>query len=198
VREPTPAQFFLPYRQTDVGSLTFYVRGAADTRALARLIPPLVARLDANLPIDNFRTMDDQVWENTTRERLLTTLSSAFAGLAVILAAIGLYAVLAYGVAQRLREIGIRIALGARNADVRWLVIAQVGRISLIGGAIGATLALAIGRAGRAMLYEVQQAHNLSIVVAAVLLVAAIVVLAAVLPARRAIRVEPIEILRAD
>jgi predicted permease len=198
VRDPTPAQFFLPYRQTNVGGLTFYVRGAADPRALASMIPPLVARLDANLPIDNFRTMDDQVWENTTRERLLTTLSSAFAALAVILAAIGLYAVLAYGVAQRLREIGIRIALGARNADVRWLVVTQVGRISLIGGAIGTTLALAIGRAGRSMLYDVQQAHNLSIVLGAVLLVAAVVVLAAVVPARRATRVEPVQILRAD
>ena len=197
VRDPSPAQFFLPYRQATVGSLTFYVRGAADTRSLVGMIPPVVARLDANLPIDDFRTMDDQVWENTTRERILTTMSSAFAALAVVLAAIGLYAVLAYGVAQRLREIGIRIALGARSADVRRLVISQVGRISLVGGVIGAALAFAIGRAGRAMLYEVQ-GYDLSIIGGAVLLVAAVVVLAAVIPARRAIRVQPVEVLRAD
>jgi putative ABC transport system permease protein len=197
VRDPVPAQFFLPYRQSDVAFLTFYVKGGHDTRALAGLIPPLVARLDANLPIDNFRTMDDQIWENTTRERILTTMSSAFAGLAVVLAAIGLYAVLAFGVAQRLREFGIRIALGARNADVHWLVLSQVGRISLIGGAIGASLAFAIGRLGQAMLYEVQ-GYSLSIVGGAVLLVLTVVVLAAIVPARRAIRVQPVEVLRAD
>jgi predicted permease len=197
VRDPVPAQFFLPYRQSNVAFLTFYVRGGPDTRALVGLIPPLVARLDANLPIENFRTMDDQIWENTTRERMLTTMSSAFAGLAVVLAAIGLYAVLAFVVAQRLREFGIRIALGARSADVRWLVLSQVGRISLIGGVIGAGLALAIARIGRAMLYEVQ-GYDISIAGGAVLLVLAVVVLAAIVPARRAIRVQPIEILRAD
>lgn len=197
VRDDVPAQFFMPYRQTDVGYLTFYVRGPADPRPLLGMIPPLVARLDANLPIDNFRTMDEQVWENTTRERLLSTMSAAFAGLAVVLAAIGLYAVLAYGVAQRVREFGIRIALGAKNADVRWLVLLQVGRVSVIGGVIGAVLAFAIGRAGQAMLYDVQ-GYSTPIVAGAVLMVLTVVVLAAIVPARRAIRVQPIEVLRAD
>jgi putative ABC transport system permease protein len=197
ITDPAPAQFFLPYRQTNVGSLTFYVRGGADTRPLVGMIPPLIARLDTNLPVDTLRTMDDQIWENTTRERLLSTMSSAFAGLAVVLAAIGLYSVLAYGVAQRLREIGIRIALGARHADVRWLVLSQVGRISLVGSVVGACLALAIGRSGRAMLYEVQ-GDDLSIVGGAVLVIAAVVVLAAILPARRATLVHPVEVLRAD
>ena len=87
---------------------------------------------------------------------MLTTLSSSFAALAIVLAAIGLYAVLAYGVAQRLREIGIRIALGAKPSDVRRLVLSQVGRISLIGGVIGAGLALGLGRLGQAMLFGVQ------------------------------------------
>jgi len=105
--------------------------------------------------------------------------------------------VLAFGVAQRLREFGIRIALGARSADVSRLVLLQVGRISLIGGVIGAGLALAIARIGRAMLYEVQ-GYDLSIAGGAVVLVLTVVVLAAVVPARRAIRVQPVEILRAD
>ncbi len=99
--------------------------------------------------------MDDQIWDNTTRDRVLSTLSTSFAVLATLLAAIGLYAVLAYGVTQRLREFGIRIALGAKGSDVRWLVLRSVTRIALIGGAIGAALAFGLGQLGRAMLIGV-------------------------------------------
>jgi predicted permease len=197
VKEPVPAQFYTPYRQADVGSLTFYVRGGSDTRPLVGMIPSLLRRIDANLPVENLRTMDDQIWDNTSRDRVLTTLSSAFAVLAVVLAAIGLYAMLAYGVAQRLREIGIRIALGAKSADVRRLVLSQVGRISLVGGLVGGGLALGLGRIGQTMLFGVH-GYDVSIIGGAMCLVLLVVIAASVLPARRATSVDPVTVLRAE
>ena len=113
------------------------------------------------------------------------------------MAAIGIYAVLAYGVAQRLREIGIRIALGAKTSDVRRLVFSQVGRISLFGGLIGGGLALVLGRLGRAMLFGVQ-GYDLSVIGGAVLLILAVVFAAGVVPARRAALVNPVAVLRAE
>jgi predicted permease len=198
VREPAPPQLVMPYRQDRVGPLTFYARTSSDdTRALVSAIPPLIARLDANLPISNLRTMDDQIWDNTTRDRLLSTLSSSFALLATVLAAIGLYAVLAYGVAQRLREFGIRIALGARAGDVRWLVLGHVTRLTLIGGVIGAGLALGLGQVGRAMLIGVD-GYDVAVIGGAVLLVLCVAFVAGAVPARRASAVNPIEALRMD
>ena len=197
VREQSPAQLAMPYRQGSVGPLTFYARTTSQTRALISAIPSIVARLDADLPITNLRTMDDQIWENTTRERVLGTLSSSFAGLATVLAAIGLYAVLAYGVARRLREFGIRIALGAQSRDVRWLVLAQVTRISLIGGLVGAGLALGLGSLSRALLFGVT-GYVGAVIAGAALLVLVVAMAAGALPARRATTVNPIEALRIE
>ncbi len=198
VREPAPPQLAMPYRQDRVGPLTFYARtSSADTRALVSAIPSLIARLDANLPIANLRTMDDQIWDNTARDRVLSTLSTAFAVLATVLAAIGLYAVLAYGVAQRLREFGIRIALGAKGADVRRLVLGHVTRIALIGSAVGAALAFGMGRLAGAMLIGVD-GYDASVIASAAMLAVIVALLAGALPARRASAVNPIEALRAD
>ena len=198
VREPAPPQLAMPYRQDRVGPLTFYARtSSADTRALVSAIPSLVARLDANLPIANLRTMDDQIWDNTARDRVLSTLSTAFAVLATVLAAIGLYAVLAYGVSQRLREVGIRIALGAKGADVRRLVLGHVTRIALIGSAVGAALAFGMGRLAGAMLIGVD-GYDATVIAGAAMLAVIVALLAGALPARRASAVNPIEALRAD
>jgi len=198
VREPAPPQLAMPYRQDRVGPLTFYARtSSADTRALVSAIPSLVARLDANLPIANLRTMDDQIWDNTARDRVLSTLSTAFAVLATVLAAIGLYAVLAYGVSQRLREFGIRIALEAKGADVRRLVLGHVTRIALIGSAVGAALAFGMGRLAGAMLIGVD-GYDATVIAGAAMLAVIVALLAGALPARRASAVNPIEALRAD
>ncbi len=204
IKEPPPPQLFMSYRQPDapgrqggVGPLTFYVRTTSDTNALLGAVLPLVARLDANLPIVNLRTMDDQIWDNTTPQRVLSTLSSSFALVATLLAAIGLYAVLAYGVARRLREIGIRVALGAQPRDVRWLVLAQVARMTLVGGVVGAALAFGLGRLAQGMLFGVE-GSNAAIVGAAALVVVVVAVAAGALPARRATTVNPIEALRIE
>jgi predicted permease len=197
VRDPPPPQFVLPYRQADAGALTFYVRAGADAPAVLGTIPAVVRRLDANIPISNLRTMEDQIWYDTSGNRALTITSAAFAGLAIVLAAIGLYAVLAYGIAQRLREIGIRIALGATPRHVCGLVLGQVGRIGVIGVVIGAALALGLGRLSQTMLFGVERTAP-AIIVGAVVLALGIALAAAVGPARRAIRIQPVEVLRAD
>jgi ABC-type antimicrobial peptide transport system permease subunit len=180
-----------------VGSLTFYARTTMDSRTLIGMIPSMVATLDVNLPIVNLRTMDDQIWDNTTRDRVLSTLSSWFAVLATLLAAIGLYAVLAYGVAQRVKEIGIRMALGAGTSDVGRLVLSRVGRMTLVGGTLGAALALGLGRLGQAMLFGVEGSSPL-IIGGAVAVVLTVALGASALPARRAASINPVEALRAE
>jgi len=197
VKQAAPPQFFQPYRQAAVDSLSFYARSAADSRSLLTTIPAVVKRSDANLPVVNLQTMDDQVWENVTLDRILATLSSSFAGLATLLAGIGLYAVLAYSVTQRVREIGIRIALGAKAGDVRWLVFGHVGRITAIGGLVGVAAALGLGRLGQSLLFGLE-AFEPTIIAGAAALVVAVALLAGAIPARRASRIDPVVALRAD
>jgi predicted permease len=197
VRQPTPPQLCLPYRQSEagVGGLTFYVRTSSASTTLLGSIPGVVSRLDPNLPIANLRTMDDQIWENTARERVMSTLSAMFAVLATVLAVVGLYAMLAYSVSQRLREIGIRIAMGAQPSDIRKLVALQVTRIGAAGGVIGVVLAFGLSRLGESMFIGVERSSG-PIIAAAALLALIAVAAAGVLPARRAERVDPVEILR--
>jgi len=197
VREPAPPQFVMPYRQGDIGALTFYVRAGANTPAVLPTVAAVVRKLDANIPISNLRTMEEQIRYDTSGYRALTTISSAFAGLAVVLAAIGLYAVLAYGIAQRLREIGIRIALGATPGDIRSLVLGQVGRISIVGVGIGAALAFGLGRLSQALLFGVEGTAP-AIIFGAVVLALGVAFAAAVVPARRATLVQPVEVLKAE
>jgi predicted permease len=197
VKEPAPPQFYLPYRQGAFGSLTIYARTSTDARQLRSVITGIVARADPNLPVERLRTMDEQIWDNTTTDRVLATLSSWFAGLATLLAAVGLYAVLAYTVSRRLREIGIRMALGARTADVWRLVFSQVGRIGIIGGTVGIAAALALGRLGQSLLFGVEGA-NVAVIAAAVGTIALVSVAAAALPARRATLINPVNAIRAE
>ncbi len=198
-REAPPAQFFRPYRQVAPGLLTFYVRTArgVDPASVMSAIPPLVHRFDANLPIEAMRTMDEQFDDNTTSERVAMTLSASLAALATILAAIGLYAVLAYSVSQRVREIGIRMALGARGADVRLMVLSQTSRIAVTASVIGVALAMGLARLTQSMLYGVTPLDP-RVQGGAALLMLAVAFVAAMVPARRAAAVDPVDALRAE
>jgi predicted permease len=198
-RDTPPAQFFRPYRQQLPGSITFYVRTApgVDPAAVMRAIPGVVHRFDANLPVNALRTMDEQFDQNTTSERVVMTLSSSLAGLATLLAAIGLYAVLAYSVSQRLREIGIRMALGARGADVRAMVLKQTSSIALTACAAGVALAIGLARLSQSMLFGVTGLDP-RVQGGAALLMLGVALVAGLLPARRAAAVDPVEALRAD
>ena len=197
VREPAPPAFFLPYRQEPSGTLTFYVRTSGSPRALFSAITAIVRRLDDSLPVASLQTMDDQVSQNTSLERLLSTLSSAIAGLALVLAAIGLYGVVAFGVAQRTREIGIRIALGASRAHVHRLVLGSIGRMAIAGGVLGCAAAIGLGRLAQVMLFGIE-GLDLRVLAASLATMALVVFGAGALPSRRAARTNPVTALRTE
>ncbi len=196
VRDTVPPVFFTPYAQAEgAGAATFYVRTALAPEPLLRAARGVVGRLDPALPVEQLRTLRAQVRENTALDRLLGTLAGAFAGLATLLAAVGLYGVLAYTVAQRTREIGVRMALGAGPGRVRALVLGQVGRLVLVGGAAGLVAALGVGRAARSLLFGVA-GHDPAAIAAAGAVLALVGLAACYVPARRAARVEPTRALR--
>jgi predicted permease len=196
VKRAVPPQYFKPYRQNDnLGAITFYVRTVGDPDGFMATIPKVLARLDANLPVERLRTLPQQVRENVFLDRFISVLSAAFAGLATLLAAVGLYGVLAYTVSQRTREIGLRMALGAAPARVRAMVLRQVAAMVLVGGAIGLAAAVGLGRLAQSLLFELQGSDPIVLVAAAIIL--ALVALAAgFIPAQRASRVEPMTALR--
>jgi predicted permease len=198
VKQGMPPQFFTPWRQeSEIGGLTFYARSATDASAVLSAIPGAVRRLDPNLPVQNLKSLQQQVREDVFLDRLITTLSAAFAALATLLAAVGLYGMMAFSVAQRTREIGIRMALGAGMGRVRSMVLRQVGRVALVGGTLGIVASLALGRAAESLLFGIQ-GNDLRVLSAGVVLVALVALGAGYLPARRATRVDPMIALRAE
>jgi predicted permease len=196
VKQEIPPLFFMPYRQDDgVGAINFYVRTSQEPEASMDSIRKTVARLDPNLPLEGLKTMPEQVRENVFLDRFISVLSAAFAMLATLLAAIGLYGVLAYTVSQRTREIGLRMALGAAPGRVRTMLLKQVGLMTLIGGGIGLVAAFFLGRLAESLLYQLKGRDPLVLTVAAVVLT--LVALAAgFIPAHRASKVDPMWALR--
>src|SRR5439155_15184485 len=170
VKRQIPPLFFRPYRQDPMlGSLTFYVRTAADPSQMASAVTAVVKRLDPTLPVTNLKTLAEQVQDNTFLDHMMTTLSSLFAGLATLLAAIGLYGVLAYTVSQRTREIGLRMALGAAPGRVRAMVLRQVAWMTLVGGIIGLAGAVGVGYSAGSILFELKAWDPAVLAVSAVL-----------------------------
>ncbi|MGC2256006.1 MAG: ABC transporter permease, partial [Candidatus Acidiferrales bacterium] len=147
---------YSPYAQSaELGWLTFYVRTERDPAQMAATLHETIGRLDANLPINNMRTLTAQVEDVVFNDRLVAVLSMSLATLAALLAALGLYGVLAYVVARRTREIGIRMALGGQRSDILRLVLGQGAWLTLIGGAIGIAAALAVTQLAASLLYGV-------------------------------------------
>jgi predicted permease len=196
VKDPVPPLFFRPYPQEErAGSLTFYVRTASAPEPVLRGIPPLVGRVDPGLPVEDLRTMPEQVRQNVFMDRMISTLSAGFAVLATLLAAVGLYGVLAYTVAQRTREIGLRMALGAAPARVRGMVLRQVAIMTVIGGTLGLIGALLAGRFARAILYQME-GYDPAVLAGSVAILTLVAMGAGFLPAHRASRVDPMRALR--
>ena len=196
VKRDVPPLFFRPYQQDDgVGSMTFYVRTGVDPASFLANIPKVVAKLDPNLPVENLRTLEQQVQNNVFMDRMMTTLSAAFAVLATLLAAVGLYGVLAYTVTQRTREIGLRMALGAAPARVRVMVLRQVAVMTAIGGVIGIAVAVAAGRGAQSLLYQLRGWDPLVLAASAVVLTL-VALGAGLVPAHRAARLDPMRALR--
>jgi predicted permease len=201
VKADVPAQLFVPRSAPGGpfawfgGPASFYVRTSLDPDALLRVIPRVIASVDGTLPVSNLITMRRQAQDSVFLDRLVTILSASFAGLATLLAAIGLYGVLAYGVAQRTRELGLRLALGAEPANLRAVVLRQVGLWAVIGIAVGAAAAIGLGRLAESLLYGLT-AFDVGALAAAAVTLSLVMLAAAYLPARRASRITPMEALR--
>ena len=195
VTDEMPPTVFLPRVQENaLDGGTFYVRGF-DSDALMQMIPRVVSDLDPTVPVTDLRTMEEQAQNDVYRERLVATLSASFAGLATLLAAIGLYSVLAYNVAQRRRELGLRQALGAKPANLRALVLKQVGLMAVMGMGIGVVAAVGLGRMAQALLFGLS-GNDPIVLIAAVAVLSVVVLAASYVPAQRASTVAPMEALR--
>ena len=196
VKDEIPPVYFLPLAQSGLqGENTFYARTALPMDQSIRAIRSALKSIDPSLPLEALEPLPQQVRENVYLDRMIGMLTVAFALLATLLAAIGLYGVLAYSVARRTREIGVRMALGADAGSVRGLVLRQVGMMTLIGGAIGIAAALGFGRAAQSLLYELQ-AYDPVVIAAAAGALATVAFAAGFVPALKASRVDPIQALR--
>jgi len=202
--EPAPYQFYLPLAQLPDDVLANYTGGinlaVRSPRPLSQLAPELaatVATLDRDLPLYDVKPMSQLVSEALGDRRFAMTLLGLFAALALTLATVGLYAVMSYLVTQRTHEIGIRMALGARAADVRRLVVGHGLRLAAIGLLCGALAALALGRVMSALLSGVRPTDPLTFATVVALLASA-AALASFVPARRATRVDPMIALRSE
>jgi predicted permease len=192
-------QVILPRLQSSNFGLgaTFYVRTAQSPEALLAVLPRLVARVDSALPVTDARTLDSQVRRNVQTDWLLVTVAGVLAVIATLLATLGLYGVLSYMVAQRSREIGLRVALGAEPAGVRRLVMKQVGWMVAVGVPAGVVAALLVGNVASSVLYGLAPTDVRAVLAAGVVLTAAVLA-ASYWPARRASRLNPLVALRAD
>ena len=198
VKQEVPALFYTPWRQDPhVGFLRFYVRTSLPPEGLTRDIPGIMKQIDPGLPVEDLKTMPEQIRENVFLDRMISILSACFAVLATLLAAVGLYGVLAYTVAQRTREIGVRMALGADALRVRLMVMRQVGTMIAVGLGVGVAGAIGVGRAASSLLYGLK-GHDPVVFSAAVLVLVLVALSAGYLPALRASRVHPMQALRYD
>jgi predicted permease len=196
VRDDVPQQVFFAFMENDnAGGAVNYVRTTTQPDAAFGAIRQIVRQLDTNLPIYNLRTMEHQVDQSLLNDRLIATLSTAFGALATILAVIGLYGVMAYTVARRTREIGVRMALGAVPADVVWLVMREVLALVGSGLVLGLVGAWGLSRFVGSQLYGVTGSDPATVAGACIVL-AAVAALAGYIPARRATRVNPVLALR--
>lgn len=198
VKDEVPALFYSPWRQDpNTGSLHFYVRTSLPPETLLREIPGVMKRIDPGLPVEEIKTMPQQIKENVFLDRMISILSASFAVLATLLAAVGLYGVLAYTVAQRTREIGVRMALGADSHRVRMMVMRQVSSMIGIGLGIGVVGAIGVGQAASSLLYGLK-GYDPFVFTAAVTLLVVVALSAGYLPAVRASKVHPMQALRYD
>jgi predicted permease len=196
VRADTPPQLFFPYLESsNPRAFTVYLRSSRPPDTMFGLVRKTVQELDANLPVSGTRTLETQVRQSLRNERLIATMSAIFGTLATLLAIVGLYGVMSYTVARRTREIGIRMALGARALDIGRMVIREVITIAAIGVAIGLPAAWWLSRYVESVLYGVPPKDAMTLAGAVALLVL-VSILAGLIPSTRAARVEPTTALR--
>jgi predicted permease len=195
VREATESMIYVPVWRDGSGGRTLCLRTTGRPERLVAAVRREAAALDPAIPVLQTLTLADQFDNNIAQERMLTTLGGFFGALALLLAALGLYGVMAHAVARRVREIGIRMALGARAPEVRWMILRETLLMVAVGALIGIPTALALTRMLASFLYGLTPQDPLSIVASTAILLA-ITALAGYIPARRATRVDPMIALR--
>jgi putative ABC transport system permease protein len=193
--EPQEPEMYVAYAQYAPPTMNLVVRAVADPDTLAAALDRTVREIDKDETLSAIRPLDDIVASSVSQPRFSSLLLSLFAGLAVTLAAIGIYGVMAYSVSQRTNEIGIRIALGAKQGDVLKMVIRQGMELAAAGVLIGIAGSLVFGRVLGSMLYRVKSGDLPTLVLASMVLLGASL-LANYIPARRATRVDPLVALR--
>ena len=198
LRTAMPEAVYMPYlQQNHPSGVEVYVRTAQPPETVESTIRQTIHQLDPTLVVDGLRTMDEQVSRSTADERALAFLAIGFSILAMILAAVGLYGVLAYSTEQRTREIGVRLALGSQRSSIVVLIVREMAIIAAIATAVALPSVVALARLFRSQLYGVTTFDPFSLA-GALTLTAVMVILAAALPARRAATVEPMQALRTE
>lgn len=191
----TRPEMFWPYYQTPVPFATFAVRTTSDPEGMTASVRAAMQEIDRDLPVYNIKTVDDVISDSVAPRRLNVLLLGIFAGLALVLAALGIYGVISYSVSQRTRELGIRMALGASHKSVLRLVVGEGMILAVIGVTIGAVASFFLTRLMSALLFGVSATDPITFVVISLLLIGVSTV-ASLVPARRATRVDPMVALR--
>ena len=195
--EPRP-QMYLTYRQAGFFPADdLVVKTDVNPASLAATVRKTVWEIDKDQPVSDIRTMDEILGESIARQRFSMLLLAIFAGVAMVLAGVGIYGVMSYSVAQRTNEIGIRLALGAQKRDVLLMVVKHGSKLILIGVAIGLAAAFALTRLIASLLFGVTAKDPLTFAAVAVLL-AIVALLACYVPALRATKVDPMDALRCE
>jgi putative ABC transport system permease protein len=196
LREPMHRHFYTPVmQQTRLFDLVLQAKTVGDPEESANLLRAQVKELDPHLPLYNIKSLKTEIEESLVQERLVTWLSVAFGALATLLAALGLYGVLTFSVAQRTREIGIRVALGAQRHDVFKMIITHGMILVTIGVGLGLGASFALSRLITSLLFGVTPTHVMTFVIVSGVL-AFVALLACYIPARRATKVDPLVALR--
>jgi len=194
---PVQPTMYLPYAQAPDGGMTVVVRSSGDAASLTSAVRDAVRAVDATIPVYDVSTMQEQVSRSILAQRVSGSMIGVFALMALVLATVGVYGLIAYSVAERHHEIGIRLALGAPGQDVRRLVVGQGVRLTLTGVGIGIVGATLIGRSLRSLLYGVSDIHVPTLAVVSAILLS-VAVLASWIPARRAARTDLLGALRGE
>ena len=197
LRAPVPPTFYRQFAQVDEpGGMTFEVRATSGKHnAILEAVRDVVRGLDRDLLVFDVRTQTQQIDALLSRERLFTALTTAFGGLALVLASIGIYGLLAHGVARRTNEIGVRLALGAERRKILFMVLREASSLASLGASIGIVVAVAFNRYISSILYGVTPADPVTLAGAVAVMMAG-ALLAAWIPARHASRLDPVTALR--
>ena len=189
--------FYMPVAQHPASPLTLVARTAGDPRELMRALTTVAQGLDRDMPLFGVQTLEDTIRQVVDKQRAVASLLGVFGAITLFLAAIGIYGVAAHTVSLRIREIGIRMSLGARAADVLWMFVRETLTLAIIGVAIGLVLSAGASQVLTAFLYGLRPTDGMTFAAAATLL-CLVAAAASYIPARRATRVNPLQALRHD